>query len=155
MNSKFMLCLSTAMMASVVMAATTDAPKKEDECIFSNNIRDWTVLDSRHMLVWASSKDAYLMTLIAPLEDTSMALSLAFVDKDSNGMICGHGSDAVSVPESAIHSIPSIISGMHRVDDAELQQLTEKYKVNLVPKKKKDKSTSESTSSSSTSAPDK
>lgn len=156
MNIKTGLMLLGVLYAGVVAADTSSSSstsKKEDACVYSDQIQGWNVLDSRHVLIWSPTyKTAYLLTLIAPLADASVTISLAFVDGDHDGMICGHSSDAVSVPGDIIRSAPSIISGMHRADDLELQQLSQKYKTDLTPKNKKSKSSSSSTSSDSSPA---
>jgi hypothetical protein len=145
-------CLMVLYMLCSLGAAAENAPAKNDNaCVFSRSIRNWQVLDSRHIVIWASAQEAYLMTLIAPLDDTSITLSLAFIDKDNDGMICGRGADSVAVTGSSIHQIPSMISGMHRADETELQQLSDKYKTRLLTRKN-DKSNSASSVSSSASS---
>jgi hypothetical protein len=133
------------------IAAEDTSAKNENACIFSRSIRNWQVLDNRHIVIWASAKEAYLMTLITPIDDTGITMTLAFVDKDNDGMIRGRGSDSVAATGSSIHQIPSMISGMHRADETELQQLSEKYKTRLLPRKK-DKNNSASSVSSSASS---
>ena len=154
MSIKTGLMVSGMFCACVAMADTSSSSssieKKRDACVWSDQIQGWNVLDSRHVLIWSPTyKTAYLLTLIAPLNDTSITMSLAFVDNDHDGMICGHSSDAVNIPGDVIRTAPSIISDMHRVDDLELQRLSEKYKIDLAPKSKKKKSSSASSSSDS------
>ena len=154
MNIKTGLMILGMLCASVTMADTSSSSsstaKKEDACVWSDQIQGWNVLDSRHVLIWAPTyKTAYLLTLIVPLNDTGVTMSLAFVDRDHDGMICGRSSDAITIPGDVIRMPPSIISGMHRADDLELQQLSLKYKTNLVPQNKKSKSSSSSASSES------
>jgi len=149
MKTRFFLSALCALWCYNAMASDPATAKDENACVFSSHIQNWQVLDSRHIVIWASAREAYLMTLIAPLQDTSVTLALAFIDKDNDGMICGRGADSVAVTGSMIHQIPSMISGMHRADDAELQQLGEKYKTNLLPRKKAQSASSVSSSASS------
>lgn len=145
-----LLCGSAAF-ADGSASSSSSPVKRENECVFSDQITGWNVLDSRHVIIWSPTyKQAYLMTLITPLPDTTVSMALAFVDKDHDGMICGRSSDGIAVPDTGIHTIPSTVSGMHKVDAAELQQLSDKYHVNLVPKKKKTKSSASSVAAPAT-----
>jgi hypothetical protein len=145
MISFFALLCGGAAFADGTASSSSSSAKRENECVFSDQISGWNVLDSRHVIIWSPTyKQAYLVTLITPLQDTTVSMALAFVDKDHDGMICGRSSDGIAVPDTGIHTIPSTISGMHKVDAAELQQLSDKYKVNLVPKQKKAKSSASS-----------
>jgi hypothetical protein len=74
--------------------------------------------------------------LFAPVQDLNFTETLAFIDKDRNGMICGNGSDQIAVPNSSAGSWPTLISSMRRLDEAELISLGEKYKMKLVTPKK-------------------
>lgn len=156
MKTRTILFLLSGLLCSYsVLAENSSSPsssssvaKRETECVYSDQINGWNVLDSRHVLIWSPTyKDAYLITLITPLPDSTVSMALAFVDKDHDGMICGRSSDGIAVPDTGIHTIPSTISGMHRVDAAELQQLSDKYKVKLAPKQKRKKSKAASSSS--------
>lgn len=153
-TSAILILLSGLFCTYTVLAdnasSSTSAAKRETECVYSDQIAGWNVLDSRHVLIWApmhSDKDAYLLTLITPLSDTTVTMRLAFVDKDHDGQICGRSSDGVAVPDTGMHTVPSVISGMHRVDAAELQQLSEKYQVNLASRRKVAKSSAGSSAS--------
>jgi len=145
--------LMVCALCSLGAIAAEDAPAKNDNaCLFSRSIRNWQVLDSRHIVIWASAKEAYLMTLISPIDNSGITMTLAFIDKDNDGMICGRGADSVSATDSDIHQIPSMISSMHRADEAELQQLSEKYKTRLLPRRKDRNNSASSVSSSAASS---
>jgi hypothetical protein len=88
---------------------------------------------------WSSGsveKDAYLVTLFSPVSDLHFTETLAFIDGDHNGMICGDGGDKISIPGSSISSFPTLIKSMRKVDDAELVALGEKYKMKLISDKR-------------------
>ena len=157
MKVRIMMILFSALLCGSVAFAdgsassSSSSAKRENECVYSDQITGWNVLDSRHVVIWSPTyKQAYLITLVVPLPDTTVSMALAFVDKDQDGMICGRSPDGIAVPDTGIHTIPSTIIGMHKVDAAELQQLSDKYHVNLVPKKKKTKSSASSVAAPAT-----
>jgi hypothetical protein len=130
------LC-AASMLAANVQAADADKDKHRNDCLFTSQPQRWTVLDQQQLVVWGpSSKDAYLMKLFAPISDLRFTETLAFIDDDHNGMICSGGGDKLAVPNSRASSIPTPISSVRRVDDAELMALGEQYKVKLLSDKK-------------------
>lgn len=138
MNTKTVTLLGLAVGLSIGNAYATDADaSKGRECLFSSQPRSWRVLDQQNLVIWgASQKDAYLVKLFAPVQDLRFTETLAFIDDDHNGMICGSGGDKIAVPDSKISSFPTPITSMRRVDDAELVALGEKYKMKLISDKK-------------------
>ncbi|MGE0115589.1 MAG: DUF6491 family protein [Steroidobacteraceae bacterium] len=106
-------------------------------CMFASQPNTWTVLDDRQLVLWGpTQKDAYLVKLFSPLNDLRFSETVAFIDGDHNGMICGNGGDKIAVGSSTIPSLPSTITYMRKIDDAELLALSEKYKVKLLSDKK-------------------
>jgi hypothetical protein len=129
------LC-SAGVLTTSAQAAEADKEARKRECLFTNQPQRWTVLDQQQLVVWGpSSKDAYLMKLFAPISDLRFTETLAFIDDDHNGMICGSG-DKLAVPNSRVSSFPTPIASVQRVDDAELMALGEQYKVKLLSDKK-------------------
>jgi Family of unknown function (DUF6491) len=111
--------------------------RKDRACLFANQPQSWQVLDDEQLVLWGpAQKGAYLVKLFAPVPDLRFAETLAFIDGDHNGMICGGDADKIAVPRSHITSFPAIISSMRKVDEAELVTLGEKYKVKLISDKK-------------------
>lgn len=134
-----LILLGAASTASGAESANKAANKAKEgrDCMFSSQLSSWTVLDDQQLVVWGSGQhDAYLIKLFAPEHELRFAETLAVIDHDHNGLICGDGGDRLTVPGSITMSLPAIISSMRRVDDAELLALSEKYKVKLLSKKK-------------------
>lgn len=135
MNVK-LICVLTALsglVASGAQAADSKADKRD--CVFARAPQSWRVLDQKHLVVWApTQKDAYLIELMAPLQDIQFSETLAFIDGDHNGMICGDGGDQIAVPNSKVSSWPATIISMHHLNDDELKALGEQYHLQLGPK---------------------
>lgn len=141
MNTKIatLLALAASLIIGSAYAADSDSANKNKrgDCLFARQPQSWRVLDQQQLIVWGpSQKDAYLVKLFSPVQDLRFTETLAFIDDDHNGMICGDGGDKIAVPGSKISSFPTIIASMRRVDDAELVALGEQYKMKLVSDKK-------------------
>lgn len=107
----------------------------KDECVFINNIQNWTVLDSRNVVIYApNSKRAYLMQLGSPINDLKYAFKVAFLDNDRDGRLCGRSPDRVISGDSMVH-YPALISRMTRLNEQGFEALEAKYKVKLTSKK--------------------
>ncbi len=103
----------------------------KDECVFISNIQNWRVLDSRHVVLYApTAKRTYLMQLGMPISDLKFAFSVAFIDRDRNGMLCGRSPDGVIAADSIVRQ-PAFISGMTRLDETGLLALETHYNVKL------------------------
>lgn len=136
MSTRTTALLAVAAFLSVGSAYAADTGK-DRECLFSSQPQSWRVLDQQQLIIWGpSQKDAYLVKLFAPVQDLRFTETLAFIDDDHNGMICGDGGDKIAVPGSKVSSFPTIITSMRKVDDAELLALGEKYKMKLISDKK-------------------
>jgi hypothetical protein len=136
----FILCAlvsSTALAASVAKSnPPVNANKKNDNaCAFLFTLYDWQRLDNSNLIVWASRKEAYHVRLFSPLFQLNSAFSIALVDRNRDGLLCGFGTDRVVIPDR-VFSERSTIAGMTRLDQAEMQRLGEQYHVNLVKKSK-------------------
>lgn len=129
--------MGLSLIAVAAQAEATTAAKSDRECIFAVQSKHWQVLDKEQIVLFApSQKDAYLVTLFSPLNDLPFTISLAFIDSDRNGMICGNSNDKVAVPDSYTGSWPTSIKSMTRLDEADLLALGEKYKVKLLSAKR-------------------
>lgn len=144
MKTSTLLALAASAIIGTAHAAdaTDDKADKIDDkqtraCMFTSQPLTWTVLDDRQLVLWGpTQKDAYLVKLFSPLHDLRFTESVAFIDGDRNGMICGNGGDKIGVTRSSIPAFPSTITSMRKVDDAELLALGEQYKVKLLSDKK-------------------
>ncbi len=123
--------------STFVAAAETAAPKKDaNSCIFAGTINDWRGLDSRNLVIWAPNGHmAYHVTLGFALTDLKSTETLNVVDGNGDGRLCGYGMDQLVIT-SGPYPEKSTIIGMTKLDDAALAELGDKYKVNLLPKKK-------------------
>lgn len=113
--------------------AKEEAAQKADDnaCVFSRGVHDWRALDSRNLVIWAPNrKDAYHVTLGFPLHDLRTEESVAFLDRNGDGRLCGFGMDQIITP-NGVFTERSTITGMERLDEAGLAALSEQYKVKL------------------------
>lgn len=117
--------------------ADDKAAKPERECMFTVQPRSWRVLDQQQLVLWGpSQQDAYLVTLFTPVSDLRFTESLAFIDDDHNGMICGDGGDKIAVPNSRTGTWPTIIKSMTKLDEAALIELGQKHNMKLLSAKR-------------------
>ncbi len=130
-----MAASAAAFVSGAALGAEPDKPEKkadDNACVFSRTVDDWRALDSRNLIIWAPNrKDAYHVTLGFPLNDLRSSESIAVIDRDGDGRLCGYGRDEI-VTHSGPMTEHAMVSGMTRVDEAGLIALGEKYKVTLV-----------------------
>lgn len=129
--------VAMALGSAPLSAAETPAAKKDDNsCVFAGTINDWRGLDSRNLVIWSPNNHvAYHVTLGFALTDLKSTETLGIVDGNGDGRLCGYGMDQLVITGGA-YPEKSTITGMTKLDDAGLAELGEKYKVNLLPKKK-------------------
>jgi hypothetical protein len=131
------LCLGAG--AGAHAAAANGTPRaSHNDCVFSSTINDFKVLDRNKMVIWAPTRSkAYLVELSMPMPELKFAHSIAVVDRNHDGMLCGYGMDRIIVADSSAAGFrtPATILGMKRLDDAELAQLEQQYDVRLTRKK--------------------
>jgi Family of unknown function (DUF6491) len=107
------------------------AAGNDNACVFFHTVYDWKALDDRHLVIWAPGRhDPYEVELAMPLTSLRYADSLAFVDRNGDGQLCGYGMDRIIVPHEPIRAEASIV-GMRRLDAAQLAALAEQYNVKL------------------------
>ena len=74
----------------IKMVRTTD-------CVFQSSINGFDALDSRYVVLYASGRrKAYLAEISGGCFDMKYRSTLASVDGDSNGRICGYGADSLA-----------------------------------------------------------
>jgi hypothetical protein len=117
--------------------AKPEAPAADgNACAWFNSIDDWHELDDRNLIVWVSKTEFYHLELSAPLIDLGTAESIAFVDHNHDGRVCGFGMDEIVLPRSSIFGSSTIIN-MTRLDEAGLMQLADQYHIKIkMPKPK-------------------
>src|SRR5262245_53079553 len=79
-------------------ASTTTATSRacKNECVFARTIHDFKVLDRDKMIIWAPTRNqAYLVELSMPMPELKFANTIAVVDRNHDGMLCGYGMDRI------------------------------------------------------------
>jgi hypothetical protein len=118
-------------------ASTNTSRAGGNECVFARTISDFKVLDRNKMVIWAPTRSkAYLVELSMPMPELKFANTIAFVDRNHDGMLCGYGLDRIVVADSSPgFRTPATVMGMKRLNDADLAQLEQQYDVRLMRKK--------------------
>jgi hypothetical protein len=134
------VAMSMAAGASAPATASTDTSSHagKNDCVFARTIHDFKILDRNKMIIWAPTRSrAYLVELSMPMPELKFANTIAFVDRNHDGMLCGYGMDRIIVADSTAAGFrtPATIMGMKRLDDTELAQLEQQYDVRLTRKK--------------------
>jgi uncharacterized protein DUF6491 len=132
------LAMSMAAGAGAQASTATDtAHAGKNECVFARTIHDFKVLDRNKMIIWAPTRSkAYLVELSMPMPELKFANTIAVVDRNHDGMLCGYGMDRiVAVDSSPGFRTPATVLGMKRLNDTDLAQLEQQYDVRLTRKK--------------------
>lgn len=154
MSIRIALLLATTLMTWAALATETKSMPpsrlKEDSsaCTWFSSIDDWQRLDDRNLIVWVSRKQAYHIQLSMPLFGLSSAISIAFIDHDRDGRLCGFAMDQVVVPHAPIYESSTILA-MTKLDDDDIRQLAERYKIKLGKRPKPQSSNAEPAGQSS------
>ena len=117
------------------------APKRIEmsrtsDCVFQSTIEDFDALDDRYVVLYASGRrKAYLAETSGGCFDVKSQMSLAAVDGDRNGQICGFGRDSIAYQRLGIVESCRILG---------LQQLSDERRLELglsvpQPKPRKEK----------------
>jgi len=70
---------------------------RTDACVFQSSISGFKPLDDSHVILYGPrNKDAYLAEITPGCFDLSHQSSLAAIDGDGNGQICGYGRDDIA-----------------------------------------------------------
>ena len=111
-----MKALLTAMTFLALAACATTAPDAESganrkpdqnrkmvrttDCVFQSTISGFNALDNRYVVLYGSgSRTAYLVEVAGGCFDVKNRSTLAAVDGDGNGQICGFGRDSIAYRE--------------------------------------------------------
>lgn len=97
---RLLLALSIALLSACASTSPqkADAPRagRKDECLRESAITGFDVLDDRYILLYGFGKqDPYLAEITPGCFDLKSTTSLAAVDGDGNGQICGYGRDNI------------------------------------------------------------
>jgi hypothetical protein len=139
MALKLLQVVTTLGLSSIFIGCVSSSPNRaveaKDECVHFERVKSWLVLDKRHLMVWLRSEpNGYLVSFDDDLPDTD-SWRLKFIDFDGNRKICGYGGDQFIAPEHGYNQIPARVTSVHQLQEHDLQQLSEQYHVNLLPKK--------------------
>lgn len=138
-NALVFAAVAMAAGASAPAAASTDTSSRagKNDCVFARTIHDFKVLDRDKMIIWAPTRSkAYLVELSMPMPELKFANTIAVVDRNHDGMLCGYGMDRIIVADSSPgFRTPATVMGMKRLTDADLAQLEQQYDVRLTRKK--------------------
>ena len=107
--------LATVALAGCAQTPSTPAAGKTAatlpgtaQCLFSAQVRGWTVLDDQTVLVDApTGSNVYLFKLFGPVTGLQFQESLAFIDGDHNGQLCSNG-DSLAVGRPVPQQVPII-----------------------------------------------
>jgi hypothetical protein len=71
--------------------------KRTSDCVFQRNIEDFNALDNDHVVLFTGGRrKAYLVQLTGACFDVRSQNTLAAIDGDQNGQICGFGRDSIA-----------------------------------------------------------
>lgn len=113
--------------AANVAAASTPKHERGGDCIFSNTINGWRVLDDETLIVWGPThKRPYLVKLWRPAQGLKFENQIGFYDKNNDGQFCDYGGDAIITKDMVPDRIP--VSSVRRLDESEANQLIDASK---------------------------
>jgi len=70
---------------------------RTSDCVFQRNVEDFTALDNDHVVLFTGGRrKAYLVQLTGACFDVRSQNTLAAIDGDGNGQICGFGRDSIA-----------------------------------------------------------
>jgi hypothetical protein len=88
-----------------LLAACAATPQQEEgerasraaDCVFHSTVTGFNPLDDQHVVLYGiGGKDAYLAEIAPGCFDLSNQVTLAAVDGDGNGQICGYRRDEIA-----------------------------------------------------------
>ena len=70
-----------------------DLDYRGSDCIWIRTIRDYTALDDKNLLIWASAKRPYFVRLFSPAWGLKSSFQIGTVSRDDR--LCPYGGDAL------------------------------------------------------------
>lgn len=128
--------LATAACSSVSLAARKPRPTVQPgefgapACFDSGLVREYRVLDSKNLVVFAPSWGAYHLHLIGSLEDLTSLNPIAFAAHGTR--VCGHAGDQLLVGEDS-HTGRYFISDVYVLDQPSLDALYRRFGIGKQP----------------------
>lgn len=115
--------------ACAVTPAQEGAPRssRTDVCVFQSQVTGFKPIDDRHVVLYdgVGNKNAYIAEVTPGCFDLSHQVTLAAVDGDGNGRICGYGRDNI-VYEQFGRLESCRVTTLERFTDERLAALMEK-----------------------------
>jgi hypothetical protein len=119
-------------------AADKPAAASSNECVFVRSIQDFKPLDRNHLVIWSPGRrNAYLVKLAGSTSDLRFAHSLAVIDRNRDGRLCGYGMDRIVVADLSFPHSATVL-GMTRLNEERIAALEEQYDVRLTRKTQAD-----------------
>jgi len=113
------------------------AMSRTSDCVFASTIQDFAVIDERYVVLYSiGRRDAYLTELTGGCFDVRFQSTLATIDGDRNGQICGFGRDSIGYERATLVESCRIMG---------MEKLTEERRLEIgidgrpAPKPKKEK----------------
>jgi hypothetical protein len=113
MNMKALLSAMTSLALAACATTTPDSESganrkpeqnrkmvRTTDCVFQSSISGFNALDNRYVVLYSGgSRTAYLVEVFGGCFDVKNQSTLAAVDGDGNGQICGFGRDSLAYRE--------------------------------------------------------
>ncbi len=134
MHSKYVLkqliisgCLCSLLLAFQARGDDFDPESGLDyrgsDCIWIRTIRDYTALDDKNLLIWASAKRPYFVRLFTPAWGLRSSFQIETVSRDDR--LCPYGGDALVFNTAARDS--SRIASIRRITPEEADWLLVRF----------------------------
>jgi Family of unknown function (DUF6491) len=96
---------------------------RTSDCVFQSTVNDFAVLDDTHVVLYSGGqRKAYLVELAGGCFDVRTQSTLAAIDGDRNGQICGFGRDSIAYRRMGlVEDCP--IMGMQELSDERRAEL--------------------------------
>jgi Family of unknown function (DUF6491) len=110
---------------------------RTNDCVFETTINDFDIPDDHHVVLFTSGRRrAYLAELSGGCFDLSARMTLATVDRDKNGQICGYGADSIAYQRGGTRE-DCRITGLEKLSDERREVLGVSRPPPPKPKKEK------------------
>jgi hypothetical protein len=105
--------------------ARNSAGSPPSDCILGGNVRDYTPLDNRNLILYGTGNRPYHVVLATPAIDLEREFTIGVYDGDAGfggiGQICPYGGDAIIIEGPITERIP--IRSIERIDDVDVEAL--------------------------------
>lgn len=109
-------------------ARNENSPSPSD-CIVGGNVRDFTALDNRNLILYGTGNRPYHVVLTRRAIDLEREFSIGVYDADAGfggiGRICPYGGDAIIIQGPITERIP--IRSIEQIDDVGVQALMVRF----------------------------